>query len=82
MHGWSPVRGFCDGSPQSECNRAEDSNCLLSAANDKHLDVMGNTLSGWLGKFFLLVFFSKMLGPNYPRSRPRSNKTIAITLFL
>jgi len=48
MHGWTPVRGFCDGSVQSECNRHKDNNCLLGGANDKHLDVWGNSLSGWL----------------------------------
>jgi hypothetical protein len=48
LHGWTPVKGFCDGSAQSECNRPEDSNCMLSGANDKHYDVWGNSLSGWL----------------------------------
>lgn len=48
MHGWNPIKGFCDGSAQSECGRATDGNCLLTGANDKHYDVWGNSLSGWL----------------------------------
>jgi hypothetical protein len=48
MHGWSPVKGFCDGSAQSECKRAKDSDCLLAGHNDNHIDVWGNSLSGWL----------------------------------
>jgi len=48
LHGWAPVGGFCDGSPQSECNRGEPAKCLMSGANDKHYDVIGDSLSGWL----------------------------------
>ena len=48
MHGWSPVKGLCDGSAQSECSRNEASNCMMTGTNDKHLDVWGNSLSGWL----------------------------------
>ena len=42
------MRGFCDGSPQSECNRGDPNNCLMAGANDKHYDVIGDSLSGWL----------------------------------
>ena len=48
LHGWTPVKGFCDGSPQSECGRIATNNCLLAGHNDKHWDVMGSPLSGWL----------------------------------
>merc|ERR1712238_317690 len=48
LHGWTPVKGFCDGSPQSECNRGDPNNCLMAGANDKHYDVIGDSLSGWL----------------------------------
>merc|ERR1712194_90234 len=48
LHGWSPVRGFCDGSANSECSRKKDSTCMIVGENDKHLDVWGNSLSGWL----------------------------------
>ena len=48
VHGWSPVKGFCDGSAQSECRRGETETCMLAAPNDNHLDVWGNALSGWL----------------------------------
>lgn len=48
FHGWSPVKGFCDGSAQSECKRPADSDCMINGANDNHLDVWGNALSGWL----------------------------------
>lgn len=40
--------GFCDGSAQSECKREKNSDCLQYGANDNHLDVHGNALSGWL----------------------------------
>eukprot|EP00531_Pseudo-nitzschia_arenysensis_P000462 CAMPEP_0116134426 /NCGR_PEP_ID=MMETSP0329-20121206/10638_1 /TAXON_ID=697910 /ORGANISM="Pseudo-nitzschia arenysensis, Strain B593" /LENGTH=1029 /DNA_ID=CAMNT_0003629133 /DNA_START=91 /DNA_END=3180 /DNA_ORIENTATION=- len=46
--GWSTVKGFCDGSAQSECKRDMGQECLLSGANDVHVAVWGNTLSGWL----------------------------------
>jgi hypothetical protein len=42
------VKGFCDGSAQSECKRDDDNNCMLYGANDNHLDLHGNALSGWL----------------------------------
>jgi hypothetical protein len=48
LHGWSVVEGFCDGSAQSECARKPDNRCFLAAANDNHLDLHGNSLSGWL----------------------------------
>lgn len=48
VHGWDPIDAFCDGSPQAECNRGANQQCLLGAANDKHMDVWGNSLSGWL----------------------------------
>jgi len=48
IHGWSPVRGYCDGSANSECARGEVSQCMILGANDMHYDVYGNTLSGWL----------------------------------
>lgn len=48
IDGWTPVEGYCDGSAQSECNRGIDNDCLLAGANDKHLSVKGNSLSGWL----------------------------------
>jgi len=47
MHN-NPIRGFCDGSAQSECNRYKGHTCLALGHNDKHLDVWGNSLSGWL----------------------------------
>lgn len=45
---WSPVEGRCDGSAQSECGRTSNQQCLLYGANDNHMHVNGNTLSGWL----------------------------------
>mmetsp|Transcript_36526 Transcript_36526/g.44056 ORF Transcript_36526/g.44056 Transcript_36526/m.44056 type:complete len:548 (-) Transcript_36526:32-1675(-) len=48
VHGWKKMDGFCDGSAQSECNRMSEQGCLLAGANDNHLDIMGNSLSGWL----------------------------------
>lgn len=39
---------FCDGSAQSECSRTPDNDCLLYGANDKHMDVAGSSMSGWL----------------------------------
>ena len=47
-HAWRPDEGFCDGSPQSECNRAEHNKCMSIGHNDNHRDVAGNTLAGWL----------------------------------
>jgi len=47
-HGWKPSKGFCDGSSESRCERDDTNNCLRYGANDNHLDVMGNALSGWL----------------------------------
>jgi len=48
MHGWNTVKGFADGSAQSEYKRGEIDDCMLYGANDNHLDLYGNTLSGWL----------------------------------
>ncbi|KAG7359209.1 hypothetical protein IV203_015798 [Nitzschia inconspicua] len=48
LHGWSVVDGFCDGSAQSECKREKDSDCLMYGASDNHMDLHGNSLSGWL----------------------------------
>jgi hypothetical protein len=48
VHGWTPQEGFCDGSAQSECGRSADSQCLLYGANDNHMDLQGDSLSGWL----------------------------------
>ena len=42
------MKAFCDGSAQSECGREPDQKCLMYGANDKHMDVWGNSLSGWL----------------------------------
>lgn len=48
VHGWTVVKGFCDGSAQSECKRDVDNKCMMYGANDNHLDLHGNALSGWL----------------------------------
>eukprot|EP00980_Cylindrotheca_fusiformis_P021317 scaffold8211_cov117-Cylindrotheca_fusiformis.AAC.13 len=48
VHGWDPLLQFCDGSAQSECARSPHNACLLYGANDKHMDVSGTPLSGWL----------------------------------
>jgi hypothetical protein len=48
LHGWSVVDGFCDGSAQSECKREKESDCLMYGASDNHMDLHGNSLSGWL----------------------------------
>jgi len=40
--------GFCDGSSMSECNRFEDSQCLLYGHNDHRATLSGDALSGWL----------------------------------
>jgi hypothetical protein len=48
VHGWDPVIQFGDGSAQSECGRIPSKDCLLSGHNDKHMDVTGTSLSGWL----------------------------------
>ena len=45
---WRPDEGFCDGSPQSECNRAEHNKCMAIGHNDNHREVRGNSLAGWL----------------------------------
>ena len=45
---WNPLKQFCDGSAQSECGRTPNNNCLMYGANDKHMDVVGSALSGWL----------------------------------
>ena len=42
------MKGFCDGSAQTECNREPGTTCLALGHNDRHLDVQGNTLSGWV----------------------------------
>jgi len=47
-HGWKVTTGFCDGSAMSTCGRMRNDNCLMTGANDNHLDVAGNALSGWL----------------------------------
>jgi len=46
--GDSGVKGFCDGSAQSECNREPNKNCMIYGQNDKHVGVWGNALSGWI----------------------------------
>ena len=47
-HGWHTVKGYCDGSAQSECERDAENDCIMTGSNDNHLDVWGNALSGWL----------------------------------
>lgn len=48
LHGWNTLDGFCDGSAQSECQREKGSDCLMYGASDNHMDLHGNSLSGWL----------------------------------
>lgn len=48
MHGWSSIKQFADGSAQSEAGRSPEDDCLLYGANDVHMDVIGDSLSGWL----------------------------------
>jgi len=48
MQARNVIEGFCDGTAQSECGRAPDNECLLYGANDRHVNVHGNSLSGWL----------------------------------
>jgi hypothetical protein len=48
IDGWSKTDGYCDGSSMSTCGRAPGNACLLYAANDNHLGLAGNSLSGWL----------------------------------
>jgi hypothetical protein len=48
VHGWDAEDAFCDGSAQSECSRTAGNNCLLYGANDKHMGLLGSSLSGWL----------------------------------
>ena len=48
LSGWVHTNGFCDGSSMSTCSRAPSSTCLASGHNDQHLELAGNSLSGWL----------------------------------
>jgi len=47
-HGWIKTDGFCDGSAMATCGRDTSDNCLMYATNDQHMDITGNSLSGWL----------------------------------
>lgn len=42
------MKQFADGSAQSEAGRSPQNDCLLYGANDVHMAVIGDSLSGWL----------------------------------
>ena len=42
------MSGFCDGSPQSWCDRDKDTPCLLSGHNDRRGGILFDPFSGWI----------------------------------